>query len=107
MVYVVNIEGTIEPGLASYVKRVLGEAENANADAILVEVNTFGGRVDAATEIRDHIVGFPGQSIAYVKGRAWSSRRLITLAAEKIAMSRTASIGRLRPFLRKRNRFLR
>ena len=93
MVYVVNIEGTIEPGLASYVKRVLGEAENANADAILVEVNTFGGRVDAATEIRDYIVGFPGQSIAYVKGRAWSAGALITLAAEKIAMSRTASIG--------------
>jgi hypothetical protein len=33
VVYIVNIEGTIEPGLASYVKRVLSEAENAQADA--------------------------------------------------------------------------
>ena len=63
------------------------------ADAILVEVNTFGGRVDAATEIRDYIIGFPGLSIAYVKGRAWSAGALITLAAEKIVMARTASIG--------------
>lgn len=93
IVYVVNIEGTIEPGLASYVKRVLNEAENAQADAILIEVNTFGGRVDAATEIRDYILHFPGQSIAYVKGRAWSAGALITLAAEKIAMARTSSIG--------------
>ncbi len=93
VVYVVNIEGTIEPGLASYVKRVVSEAENVQADAILIEVNTFGGRVDAATEIRDYIIGFPGQSIAYVKGRAWSAGALITLATEKIAMSRTASIG--------------
>ncbi|HXL03718.1 MAG: nodulation protein NfeD [Firmicutes bacterium] len=93
IIYVVSIEGTIEPGLASYVKRVLNEAENAHADAILVEVNTFGGRVDAATEIRDYIVEFSGQSIAYVKGRAWSAGALITLAAEKIAMARTASIG--------------
>ena len=93
VVYIVNIEGTIEPGLASYVKRVLSEAENAQADAILIEVNTFGGRVDAATEIRDYIIEFPGQSIAYVKGRAWSAGALITLAAEKIAMARTASIG--------------
>lgn len=93
IVYVVSIEGTIEPGLASYVKRVLNEAEAAHADAILVEVNTFGGRVDAATEIRDYILEFPGQSIAYVKGRAWSAGALITLAAEKIAMARTASIG--------------
>jgi membrane-bound serine protease (ClpP class) len=92
-VYVVNIEGTIEPGLASYVKRVVNEAENAGADAILVEVNTFGGRVDAATEIRDYILGFSGRSIAFVKGRAWSAGALITLAAEEIAMTRTASIG--------------
>jgi membrane-bound serine protease (ClpP class) len=93
VVYIVNIEGTIEPGLASYVKRVVSEAEDAQADAILIEVNTFGGRVDAATEIRDYIIGFPGQSIAYVKGRAWSAGALITLAAEKITMAKTASIG--------------
>ncbi|NLB73196.1 MAG: nodulation protein NfeD [Firmicutes bacterium] len=93
IVYVVNIEGTIEPGLASYVKRVVSEAENLQADAIFIEVNTFGGRVDAATEIRDYIIEFPGQSIAYVKGRAWSAGALITLAAEKITMARTASIG--------------
>lgn len=93
MVYVVNIEGTIEPGLASYVKRVINEAEAAGADAILVEVNTFGGRVDAATEIRDYILGFRGRSVAFVKGRAWSAGALITLAAKDIAMARTASIG--------------
>lgn len=93
LVYVVSIEGTIEQGLSSYVKRVVGEAESRMADAILVEVNTFGGRVDAATEIRDYIIGFPGLSIAYVKGRAWSAGALITLAAEKIVMARTASIG--------------
>ena len=50
--------------------------------------------MDAATEIRDYILGFPGQSIAFVKGRAWSAGALITLAAEKIAMARTASMGR-------------
>ncbi|HAV21169.1 MAG TPA: peptidase S14, partial [Firmicutes bacterium] len=40
-----------------------------------------------------YIIGFPGLSIAYVKGRAWSAGALITLAAEKIVMARTASIG--------------
>ncbi|NLS44483.1 MAG: nodulation protein NfeD [Firmicutes bacterium] len=93
VVYVGVIEGTIEPGLAAYIKRLMSEAESANADAVLVEINTFGGRVDAAIEIRDHILGFSGQSIAYVTGRAWSAGALITLAAEKIAMLQTASIG--------------
>ncbi|MFZ5925117.1 MAG: NfeD family protein [Bacillota bacterium] len=92
-VYLISVRGTIEPGLAAYVKRGIAEATRMAASAILLEIDTFGGRVDAATEIRDLVLDSPVPSIAFVKGRAWSAGALITLAAEKIAMVPTASIG--------------
>ena len=39
------IEGIIDLGLAPFVQRVLKEAANANASAVILEINTFGGRV--------------------------------------------------------------
>ncbi|MDI7248042.1 MAG: NfeD family protein [Bacillota bacterium] len=92
-VYVLSIEGPIEPGLAAYLKRGIDAAEGARAAAVLIEVDTFGGRVDAATEIRDLIFDLGVPSVAFVKGRAWSAGALVTLAAEKIAMAPGASIG--------------
>ena len=53
VVYVAPIEGIIDLGLAPFVQRVLKEAANANASAVILEINTFGGRVDAAVLIRD------------------------------------------------------
>src|SRR5919106_2246001 len=42
-VYVVPITGTIDLGLAPYLERVLGEAEENNAAAVLLEIDTPGG----------------------------------------------------------------
>lgn len=92
-VYVLSIRGPIEPGLAAYLERGIDAAESAGARAVLFEIDTFGGRVDAATEIRDLMFDLSVPSIAFVKGRAWSAGALITLAAEKIAMVPGASIG--------------
>ena len=50
VVYVVPIEGIIDLGLAPFVQRVLGEAEAAQARAVVLEINTFGGRVDVVSE---------------------------------------------------------
>ena len=47
-VYRVPIEGTIDLGLPPYIKRMLNEAESNNASAVIFDINTFGGRVDAA-----------------------------------------------------------
>jgi membrane-bound serine protease (ClpP class) len=53
VVYVAPIEGMIDLGLAPFLQRVLREAGEAEAVAVVLEINTFGGRVDAAVLIRD------------------------------------------------------
>ncbi|NMB11610.1 MAG: nodulation protein NfeD [Firmicutes bacterium] len=96
-IQVVPIRGTIEWGLAGFIRRAVHEAENQNATAILLEINTFGGRVDAATEIRDALLGSPVPVIAFVTERAWSAGALIAMASEHLVMAPGASIGAAEP----------
>ena len=96
-VYLVSITGTIDLGLSSYVKRALEEAVLNKAKAVILEIDTFGGRVDAATQIRDKIMSLNIPSVAYVKNRAWSAGALIALSAEYILIDKSASIGAAEP----------
>lgn len=92
-VYIAEVEGTIDLGLAPYIKRVITEAENNLADAVIFRVNTFGGRVDAATQIKDAILNSKVKTIAFIDKRAISAGALISLSCEKVVMVPGASIG--------------
>ncbi len=92
-VYVAVIENEIDLGLAPYVRRVVSEAERENADAIIFKINTFGGRVDAATQIKDAIISTDILTIAFINNRAISAGSLIALSCNKIAMVPGSSIG--------------
>ncbi|MCF8240145.1 MAG: nodulation protein NfeD [Melioribacteraceae bacterium] len=92
-VYVAEIEGDIDLGLAPYVRRVVEEAEKNLAEAIIFRINTFGGRVDAATQIKDAILNSKVMTIAFIDKRAISAGALIALSCEKIVMVPGASIG--------------
>ena len=89
-VYVAVIENEIDLGLAPYVRRVVSEAERENADAIIFKINTFGGRVDAATQIKDAIISSNILTIAFINNRAIPAGSLIALSCNKIA-TRAAS----------------
>src|SRR3970282_227136 len=97
IVYVVPIDGIIDLGLAPFVERVLKEAAAAKAAAVVLDVNTFGGRVDAAVIIRDALLNSPLHTVAFVNKRAISAGALISLAARTIAMGDGATIGAATP----------
>jgi len=96
-VYLVSIKGTIDLGLSSYVQRAIEEAVLNKAKAVILEIDTFGGRVDAAVQIRDQIINLNTPSVAYIKNRAWSAGALIALSAKYILMDKSASIGAAEP----------
>ncbi|MCP4548337.1 MAG: nodulation protein NfeD [bacterium] len=93
----IPIHGTIEMGLAPFVQRAIREAEDMAADALLLRVDTFGGRIDAAVRIRDAILHTEIPSVIWVEGRAISAGALITLAGETVIMNEGASIGAAQP----------
>jgi membrane-bound serine protease (ClpP class) len=99
LVYVAPIDGIIDLGLAPFVQRVLDEAAGAGAAAVVLEVNTFGGRVDAAVQIRDALLGARVPTVAYVNRRAISAGALISLAAQHLVMAPGSTIGAATPVM--------
>ena len=97
IVYVVPVEGIIDLGLAPFIQRVLNEATAAGASAVVLDINTFGGRVDAAVQIRDALLNSRVRTIAFVNKRAISAGALISLAAENIVMGVGGTIGAATP----------
>jgi len=95
-IVVIPIRGTIDEGMAHLAERAVAEAKASGARAIVLDVNTFGGLVSAATEIRDALLGSSVPVDAYVT-RAWSAGALITLSASRIAMASGSSIGAAQP----------
>ena len=93
VVYRVPIEGTIDLGLPPFIQRTLEDAESNEATAVIFDINTFGGRVDAATQIKDAILGANIPTIAFINRRAISAGALISLSCEKIYMTGGGLIG--------------
>jgi len=92
-VYVVPIHNTIDLGIPAFVNRAIDAAENNNAELIIFDIETFGGRVDAATQVKDAISSTDIQTIAFINRRAISAGSLISLSCNKIYMTSGATIG--------------
>ncbi|MCA9538372.1 MAG: nodulation protein NfeD [Myxococcales bacterium] len=92
---VIPIKGTIEPGIAAFIDRALASSEGAAV--IIFDVDTFGGRVDAAVRIRDALLASRTPVVAFVHNRAISAGALISFAADHIVFANGASMGAATP----------
>ena len=92
-VYVVPIQDVIDLGIPGLVSRGIDLAESNNADLIIFDIDTFGGRVDAATQIKDAIASTEIETIAFINRRAISAGSLISLSCDQIFMTEGATIG--------------
>ena len=97
VVYLVEVHDTIDLGLAPYVKRVIGEATEEGASAVILEINTPGGRLDAALQIKNAILDSRVPVIAFINREAFSAGALIAIAAHEIYMAPGAVIGAATP----------
>ena len=93
----VPVVGTIEMGLAPFIQRSIKDAEVMQASAVILDIDTPGGRVDAAEQIVDAISDSEVPVFAFVNRRAFSAGALISLATEKIYMRPGSVIGAVTP----------
>lgn len=93
VVYRVPVTGTIELGIAPFIKRAIAEAEAAGARAVILDVNTLGGRVDAALQIIDAISAATVPVYAFVDPRAISAGALISMSTDSVFMVADATLG--------------
>jgi membrane-bound serine protease (ClpP class) len=93
LVYRVPIEGVIDLGLPPFIERSLKTAAEEGAIAVIFDIDTFGGRVDAATQIKDAILDSPLLTVAFINRRAISAGALISMSCDKIYMTSGGTIG--------------
>jgi membrane-bound serine protease (ClpP class) len=97
-VYVINISGTVDPGMAAFIERALEVPTDDPVPLFVFEMDTFGGRVDSALQIVDTLLSIPeGSAIAFVNNKAISAGALIALACSRLAMRNNTTIGDCAP----------
>jgi membrane-bound serine protease (ClpP class) len=96
-VVLIPVSGTIENGLAPFVARSLREAAARSASAAILDINTPGGRIDAAERIVDAVRNSPIPVYAFVNPRAFSAGAMIALSARGIYMRPGAVMGAATP----------
>ncbi len=96
--YRIPVQGTIDLGLSAFIRRAILDAKDNRAAGIILDIDTFGGRVDAAGEIVTAVQSAASiPTFAYVHGTAWSAGALIALSCKTIVMHAGASIGSAEP----------
>ena len=96
-IYRVPVTGVIELGLAPFVARSLAEAEAAGARAVVLDIETPGGRIDAAQQIVNALKEAKIPTYAFVNRRAFSAGAMIALATDGIYMRSGGVMGAATP----------
>jgi membrane-bound serine protease (ClpP class) len=95
----ITLEGDVDPGMSDYANRAIAEAISKKPDMIVFEINTFGGRLDAAFSIVDTITALKIPTIALVQKKAISAGALIALSSDKLYMLPNTTIGDCAPIV--------
>jgi membrane-bound serine protease (ClpP class) len=96
-VYVIPVRTEISPAQFLFMRRALKEAERAGASAIVLDMDTFGGRLDATTDAMDALLKVRVPTYTYINTKALSAGSFIALATSKIYMAPNAVIGAAAP----------
>jgi membrane-bound serine protease (ClpP class) len=98
-VHVVVVDGEIDLGIAALLERAVREAAADGAAALVVRIDTPGGRLDAVLRMRDALLGASVPTVAFVDRDAFSAGALVAIAAERIWVAPGAVIGAATPVL--------
>ena len=93
VVYRIRLDMDIDKAAQRKVVMGLEKASEHGADYVLLDLDTYGGAVDAADSIRSAILRYEKPVIAYVNMQAASAGALISIACDSIYMKTGSSIG--------------
>ena len=98
-VYVVPVRDDIMPPILYVIRRGVKDAMEAEADCLIFDMETNGGRVDITEDIFDIIGKFRGETVTYVNKDAYSAGAFIAVATQKIYMAPQSVIGAAAPIM--------
>ena len=98
-VVVIPLKGEVAPSLVLFLRRAEKEAESSGAAAIILDMDTFGGRLDSAEKITGILNHATIPTYTYINSNAGSAGALIALATKHIYMAPVSAIGAAAPIL--------
>lgn len=98
-VLVIKVHKEIDTGLSFFIQRQLRRAELEKISTVILEINSNGGLVTAAQEIKDALLRSKVTTVAYIKGRALSAAALIAISCHRIFMEPGSEIGAATPVM--------
>src|SRR5438128_9275620 len=96
---IIPLRGEVSPALHLFLRRGIKLAESAGASAIVIEMNTYGGRLDSAEEITGALNRVTIPTYTFIDSNAGSAGALIALATKHIYMAPVSAIGAAAPVL--------
>jgi DNA-binding FadR family transcriptional regulator/ATP-dependent protease ClpP protease subunit len=99
VVYIIPIKEMIERGLLHFVRRGVMEADADGAVAIILDMDTPGGRLDATEEIIEILTSTPATTYTFVNSDAISAGAITAMATDHIYMTPRSRIGDAMPIM--------
>ena len=98
-VFILPIRDDIMPPLLYLVRRGVKEAIQAQADLLILDMETNGGRVDTTEELIEILGKFKGKTVTFVNRKAFSAGSFIAVATQQIYMAPQSVIGAAAPIM--------
>lgn len=97
---IISLHGMIDGGLFSSLKRRTEAAMDAGAERIIFDIDTYGGRLEPAFDMSDHIASLKNvKTIAYISRKAISAGALVAISCNEIIMVHESEIGDCEPII--------
>ncbi|MCX6967801.1 MAG: hypothetical protein NTZ46_08510 [Verrucomicrobia bacterium] len=99
VVVVIPLKGQVSQAQFFFLRRALKEAERADAKAVVLDMDTYGGEVDACISMQKALSQSKMRTFTYINPNAGSAGALIALSTREIYMAPISAIGAAAPVM--------
>lgn len=92
-IFVIKLDQEVNMGSYNHLKDSLKKAREGEYDLVVIEVDTLGGRIDAAEKMSNEIRRAGIKTVAFVNNKAESAGVLLSISAKDIYMAPGGTIG--------------
>lgn len=98
-VVVIPLKGEVSKAQFFFLRRALNEATERRADAVILDIDTYGGELDAAVKMQQALSKVPMRTVAYINPNAGSAGAMIAISTKQIFMAPISAIGAAAPVM--------
>ena len=96
---VIPLKGEVSEAQFFFLRRALKDAERNGAQAVVLDMDTFGGALQAAMDMQEALGKVKARTITYINPNAGSAGALIAVSTKEIYMAPISAIGAAAPVL--------